>query len=75
MRQPPSLLFTNLSAAIQLLCAKGRPAGLAKSTRPQQCLSHAWTNRQKLSLPMVSTFSQVPAPVSSSWPPSVSFYT
>lgn len=75
LAKPSSPREETLSAAIQLLCAKGHPAGLAKSTHPQQRLSHTWVNRQNSPFPMVSTFSQVPAPVSSSWPPSVSFYT
>ncbi|KAM9282572.1 large ribosomal subunit protein mL43 isoform 2-T2 [Cariama cristata] len=64
-------------SAVQLPCAEGRPAGQAESMHPQQRLSltPGWTDGQKLSLPPVSTFSQLPAPACSSWPPSVGFYT
>lgn len=77
LAEPSSASEETLSAAIWLPCAEGCPVGQAESTGPQQHLSltPGRTDRQKLSLPSVSTFSQAPAPASSSWPPSVGFYT
>lgn len=72
--QPPSPFLTHLSAAVRLPGAEGCPAGQAESTCSQHlsCLD-GQTDRN--SLPLVSTFSQAPAPASSLWPPSVGFYT
>lgn len=75
--QPHSRLLTHLSAAVQLPCAEGCPAGQARvHASTTASLTPGRTDRQKLSLPtLVSTFSQAPAPASSSWPPLVGFYT